>query len=179
MFRSLVGLWVVTLSGVCPPADMVARIFLLISLPVVCARLLLPWPISVGKIFLSQLSACKWRVGTWARTRNKKKVCSSSSFAPRPDVVQFFRVIMNGQLFFLVSCCINVACAVTCADELGFPFWLKIRIKKKRASSFWALQHKPHVGIIVCISSSSIFDRFSISFGRPSPDGRLTTCLLD
>lgn len=59
MFRSLVGLWVVTLSGVCPPADMVARIFLLISLPVVCARLLLPWPISVGKIFLSQLSACK------------------------------------------------------------------------------------------------------------------------
>lgn len=52
-------LWVSTLSGVCPPADMVARIFLLISLPVLCARLLLPWPISVGKIFLSQLSACK------------------------------------------------------------------------------------------------------------------------
>jgi hypothetical protein len=69
----------------------------------------------------------------WARERvqETKKVCSSSSsFAPRPDVVEFFRVIMNGQLFFLVSCCINVACAVTCADELGFPFWLKIKIKR-------------------------------------------------
>ena len=73
--------------------------FFLVNFASCCVRLA-----DFGGNLLSQLSALKWRVGTWAH----QKVVASSP-PPPSSGCRRISVIMNGQLFFLVSCCINVA----------------------------------------------------------------------